>query len=300
MCGEGAAYRGWLTPEAVTALTKEIVPRRPLSEAEPMVLQAFRQARESAKTDWDSMAVPVLKNRLLLATSQTFDETDYGAPNIWHFVTLFPHLLQTSGVRPKERVRLLEELEDVDGTPPATVALDPVAKGRLRVDLWRAIFDYSAGKEFVWDEIAGRARARVDTDGDLPILPTLTREDLRDLRREFVATQERVSDHDAQRLDTWATGNGATAALPRIYRSLWNTHLKSHAANRLRSFFTHAQVDVPNDLFGGTPRVREKETDIERHRRHAHRYIDAMTGEELARLSIEIAVVARVQLPAEG
>lgn len=85
-----------------------------------------------------------------------------------------------------------------------------------------------------------------------------------------------------------------------LSEAAWNTHLKSHAANRLRSFFTHAQVDVPNDLFGGTPRVREKETDIERHRRHAHRYIDAMTGEELARLSIEIAVVARVQLPAEG
>ena len=300
LVGEGSAHRGWLTPEAVSVLLERITPVRPLSEAEPIILQAFRQARESAKSDWNSMAVPVLKNRLLLATSQSFNEFDYGAPNIWHFVTLFPHLLRTDGVRPRERVHLLQVLEGLGDAGASPVKLDPMGKGRLRVDLWRAIFDYTAGQQFVWDEALGRARPSKDGDHGLPVLPTLTQEDVRNLRREFVGTQEKVTDHDSQRLEEWAIGTGATAALPKIYRSLWSTHLKSHAANTLRAFFAHENLDVPEDLFGGVARVREHESDVERRRRLAHHYVDAMTGDELARLSFEIGVIARVPLPSES
>lgn len=300
LVGDGAGHRGWLTPEAVSALIDGVTPAKPMADAEALILQAFRQARESAKPTWDSMAVPVLKNRLLLASSQGFNERDYGSPNIWHFVTLFPHLLQPDGLRPRERVRLLQVTPDDGSESRVPVKLDPLGKGRLRVDLWRAIFDYSSGQEFVWDEVTGRARARSHEDGALPVLPTLGQEDLQNLRREFVDTQEKMSDHDNQRLEKWVTGTGATAALPKIYRGLWNAHLKSHAANTLRAFFAYEKLDVPADLFGDVAQAPAPENDVERRRRLAHHYVDAMTGEELSRLSFEIAVITRVPFPSES
>lgn len=294
--GDGAVVRGWLTAKAVSALISGIARERPLTEAEPLIIGAFRQAQESAKTEWTSMAIPVLKNRLLQVSSQTFRESDYASPNIWHFVTLFPHLLRAEGVRPSERVHLVDPDIIEPGSTDAPADLDPVGMGRIRVDLWRAVFDYSSGKEYVWDDAVGRARARSAGDVALPVIPTLGEEDLRLLRNEFVRTQETVSTHDAKRLEDWAERAGTTAALPRFYRGLWNAHLKSHAANRLRAFFISEGFNVPIDMLERVVESVRPESDVERARRVAHQYIDAMTGEELARLSIEIAVVLRVPL----
>lgn len=217
--GEDAAARGWLKPEAVAALVGGVQPRRSLVEAEPLILEAFRQAEESSKSNWASMAVPVLKNRLLNVTSQGFNEADYGSPSIWHFVTLFPSLLVTEGARPNERIRLIhpEELETASGKTPNS--LESIGRGRLRADLWRAVFDYHAEVTFVWDE--GRGIARAADDGGpqgLPIIPTMSADDVRRLRLEFVGIQERVSEHNLERLNRWASTGGTTAALPKIYR----------------------------------------------------------------------------------
>ncbi|MCI2956353.1 hypothetical protein MN032_01505 [Agromyces atrinae] len=299
LVGDGAANRGWLRADAVTALLEGVLSPLPRSDVEPLILKAFRQAQESPKADWTTMAVPVLKNRLLQLSSGEFRESDYGSPNIWHFVTQFPEVLAAEGARPHERVRLIEP-EAIEADSRATpAALDPAGLGRIRQDLWRAVFDYSAQETFVWDERKGRARVRTHSDTDsLPVLPTLSAEDMGELRAEFVRLQERVSDYDATRLDEWAARGGPTAALPRLYRGLWNAHLKSHAANALRAFFLAEDLDVPTDLVGGvlTPDVPEREA--EQLRRLAHRYIDAMTADELGRLSFEMAVVARV--PARG
>lgn len=301
LIGDGAADRGWVRADAVSELIIGVEAQLPLSGAESLLKRAFRQAEESGKTDWTSMAIPVLKNRLIQLSSNTFDEAEYGSPNIWHFVTRFPHLLGTDGGRMHERVHLLQpELVDRD-TRETPAELDPVAGGRIRDDLWRAVFDYSAGAEFVWDENLGRARARSDRDtANAPIIPTLSSEDMRGLRREFVDVQERVNEHDAARLGDWAERGGGTAALPRLYRGLWNAHLKSHAANSLRAFFLSHGLSVPQDLFGKIASLTEPENDVEHARRLAHRYIDAMTGEELARLSIELSVITRVPLNKEG
>lgn len=300
LVGDGAASRGWLRADAVTALIADVTPLLSLSDAEPLILKAFRQAQESLKTEWTAMAVPVLKNRLLQLSSKSFRESDYGSPNIWHFVTQFPKVIATEGVRPRERVRLIEP-ENVEANERETpAALDPAGMGRIRQDLWRALFDYSAQETFVWDEAKGRARVRSELDPEsAPVLPTLSAEDMNELRAEFVRLQEKVSDHDAVRLDEWVTRGGPTVALPRLYRGLWNAHLKSHAANTLRAFFLSEGLDVPKDLVERVSTHVEPEREVERLRRLAHRYIDAMTAEELARLSIEMAVVLRIPGHAE-
>lgn len=298
--GDDAAHRGWLKPHAVSKLLEGFKSPRSSSEVEQLILKAFQQAQESSKREWASMVVPVLKNRLLELSSKTFREADYGSPNIWHFVTQFPHLLATEGTRPREHVRLLEPhlIKVSVGETPGV--LDPAGNSRIRHDLWQAMFDYATQNTYVWDEVTGRARVRSEEDrADIRILPTFSTEDMHVLREQFVQVQEAVSDHDAKRLEEWARKSGPTVALPRFYRGLWNAHLKSHAANRLRSFFLAAKLDVPKDLLGQAATSVESEREVERERRLAHRYIDAMTAAELSRLSIEMAVVLRVPMHPE-
>lgn len=293
--GEDAAVRGWLKPEAVSALVAGVEPRRRLCEAQPLIVEAFRQAGESSKSDWTSMTVPVLKNRLLHLTSQGFNEADYGSPNIWHFVTLFPSLLATEGDRPNERIRLLnpEELQTTSSKTPTSV--NSRGRGRLRADLWRAVFDYQAKMTFVWDEALGLARPAGDGEAlGLPVIPTLSADEMKTLRASFVKAQERLSPHNHERLNRWATIGGTTAALPKTYRPLWNDHLKSHATSVLLSFFADEGLNAPTDLIEPVDAAPSEDNHVERARHLAHRYIDAMTGEELSRLSIELAVAARV------
>ncbi len=296
--GDGFATRGWLTPEAVSALVSDVPSSRPRQEAEQLILEAFRQAQESTKQEWTSMTVPVLKNRLLQLSSKRFNETDFGSPNIWHFVTQFPELIKAEGERPRETVRMLQP-QVVETDPRDTpAALDPAAKGRIRQDLWQAVFDYASQRTYVWDETLGRARALSEQDrSDLPVIPTLSTTDMKELRQEFVEAQRAVAEKDVNRLQEWVDRGGPTVALPRIYRSLWNAHLKSHAANRLRAFFLNADLDVPKDLVATASHAPDHA--VESARRLAHRYIDAMTAEELDRLSIELAVVMRVSVRSE-
>ncbi len=300
LLGEGIADRGRLAPDAVSALIASVEPRRPVSDAEPLILAAFQQAEDKSKVEWTSMAVPVLKNRLLQLTSRNFREDEYGSPNIWHFVTLFPALLATEGEYPRERVRLLTRarLQSADVGEPAS--LDPAGLGRIRSDLWRAVVDYRSQEVYVWDETTGRARVRKAQDAEhLPVLPTLSAEDMGRLRREFVDTQERVSDQDAKRLEEWTTRAGPTIALPRMYRGLWNALVKSHVADMLRSFFLGKGLDVPGDMLVRASSALEPDREVERLRKLVHHYVDAMTAEELGRLSIEMAVVLRVPVRTE-
>ncbi|WP_064722762.1 hypothetical protein [Paenarthrobacter nicotinovorans] len=300
LVGAEAAHRGWLVPLAVSKLVDGVPSPRTPSEVEPLILRAFQQAQESSKNEWTSMAVPVLKNRLLGLSSRKFREADYGSPNIWHLVTKLPHLLATEGTSPLERVRILEpgRVQADDRETPS--ALDPAGAGRIRQDLWQAMFDYATQKTYVWDEVTGRARVLMERDNaDIPVMPTLSAEDMNDLRQEFVQVQETFSNHDKERLDEWVQKSGPTVALPRVYRGLWNAHLKSHAANKLRAFFLAANLDVPKDLLLQAAAPSDSEHNVERERRLAHRYIDAMTADELRRLSIEMAVVLRVPMHSE-
>jgi len=241
------------------------------------------------------MSVPVLKNRLLQLSSQQFRESDYASPSIWHFVTRFADILTFEGERPGERVRLTAPEEVAQESAVGPAELDPAGMGRIRPDLWRALFDYSSQARFVWDERTGRARMRGEQDPPTVLeLPTLSPDDLAELRAEFAGVQQDVSAHDAQRLEEWVRRGGPTIALPRLYRGLWNAHLKSHAANKLRAFFLGHNMDVPDDLLLSVSAPTDHDHEVERLRKFAHQCIDAMSAEELSRVSFEMGVLSRV------
>ena len=62
-------------------------------ELRELVIQAFSDAKGKGKTDWRTMALSVLKNRILQRTNRGFRETDYGVTTLRQLVELLPDLL---------------------------------------------------------------------------------------------------------------------------------------------------------------------------------------------------------------
>ena len=79
-----------------------------------LVIQAFSDAKTKGKPDWRTMALSVLKNRLLQHTNRGFREADYGVTTLQQLVELLPDLL------------VLES-----GSPPSVSILVDVEDGRL-------------------------------------------------------------------------------------------------------------------------------------------------------------------------
>ena len=83
-------------------------------ELRELVIQAFSDAKTKGKPDWRTMALSVLKNRLLQRTNRGFREADYGVSTLRQLVELLPDLL------------VLET-----GFPPSVSILVDVEDGRL-------------------------------------------------------------------------------------------------------------------------------------------------------------------------
>ena len=62
-------------------------------ELRELVIQAFSDAKTKGKPDWRTMALSVLKNRLLQRTNRGFREADYGVTTLRQLVELLPDLL---------------------------------------------------------------------------------------------------------------------------------------------------------------------------------------------------------------
>ncbi|MFY9821522.1 MAG: hypothetical protein WAM82_09070 [Thermoanaerobaculia bacterium] len=123
------------------------------------------------------MTIAVLKNRLLTLTGGQFKETEFGAQTMRDFVKLASDIVRLDDTGHFPVAVLLEgELTDLLRESPPLL--------RVRADLWRAIVDYSHHSTFVWDPDRNRARVKLVTD-DLPVLPTLTENEMRGWRRSF-------------------------------------------------------------------------------------------------------------------
>ena len=83
-------------------------------ELRELVIQAFSDAKAKGKPDWRTMALSVLKNRILQRTNRGFREADYGVTTLRQLVELLPDLL------------VLEP-----GFPPSVSILVDVEDGRL-------------------------------------------------------------------------------------------------------------------------------------------------------------------------
>lgn len=284
---EAAVSRGVTSadvdPEAVTALAVRVSDVDGLRD---LVLRAFDMARRRNPDQWRTMTVAVLKNRLLQMTDRQFRETEYGARDMVELAGLLPELDVDTVARPPAVT-----LQDSSVSEASSLSTRRV---RIRPDLWNAVMDYASGRTWVWSD--GHAVAvGSDEVGDMPVLPTLTADEMRQWREGFVAEQS--VEPNGQRLDDWAAGSGGTYQLPPHLRGRWNDQLKRGVVDRLDSWFESRAEPRPADVVVAANRypAGDKAQAVRPSglRTFVTGCVAVMTDNELAALGLPAAAVQR-------
>lgn len=272
------------------ALLSGVKPAGDMQACRLLILEAFNIARASGKVDWEEMTLAVLKNRLLEVTSGGFNEIEYGAPNMAYFAYLFSDLLRVSDWQTTpQRVRLETGAAadvKVSGPPAASPA-----NQRLRPDLWNAFFDYRTHDSYVWDKERQKAIAGTPDEKRLKI-PSLTPQDEAKLRQEFRSTLSMETDQLSE-VDDWILKRLGTASLPAALRGSWNRFLRDRIIERVTSFFTTNELQVPEDLLAGVGVRTHSKSENSALREFVLRCVASMTDEELASLRFSADVLFR-------
>jgi len=279
-----ACQRSSLYGGSVNAVSSSEVGDR-LRLLKALVLEAFTQARNDGKPDWDRMTIAVLKNRMLQITDRKFKEQDYGARRFIDVIKSLPDLVTVDETPVPPIVELLNK--------PALEAKE----GRLRRDLWQAVMDYSSGTQYVWDP-SGEARPRTPDDPeDLPSMPTISSEEMTELRREFAkeALANPANEAVADRVREWAEKGYKTGYLPQHLRGAWNQRVTDAALARIRQWFRDRGIAEPDTLVlepsheaGESP---NESTDALRS--FILRAVEAMTAGELRRVELPASAAMR-------
>lgn len=245
-----------------------------------LILAAFGMARAAGKADWQTMTVAVLKNRLIDITGGSFDEKKYGVPRFAELLRALPELLSVDwAVRPALAVLLVESGESLE------VRHEP---GRVRDDLWRAVYDFSQGGAYVWSNSVAVWVPHANSD-DL-VLPTMSAEEFGELRTSFA-----LKSGVAEAVE-WADTRQGTSGLPAELRRSWNKALTENAWLRLRPWFEDRGIPVPSTDAAPSPSPHSGPIeDTERLRWFVQRCVSVMTLEELSSLLIPARVAARVR-----
>jgi hypothetical protein len=254
-----------------------------------LIKAAFDQARDSGKPDWQRMTIAVLKNRLLTLTDGQFQEVEFGAQTMREFVKLANDIVSVDNAGFLPVVVWL-------GEEPAKTRHELPQRIRVRADLWRAIVDYSHHSIFVWDPESNYARVKLVTD-DLPVLPTITEDDLRAWRKSFV---ERHSDNlDAaavERLKDWQERILSSKTIPSQLATSWLTELSDKVVTRLRLWFAEVGLKEPPDLIVSFDMSKYESTanlNFKTIRRLAIACVKVMNAQELAELRFSPDVYLR-------
>ena len=257
-----------------------------LADGERLIRDAFEQARASGKKDWQIMRSPVLKNRIL-QLDDAFDEQSWGVDSFSQFLARYPNLVEVDrSLRPP-----LVALRDASADPGELQSAGQLpawgsSRLRIRPDLWSAIMDVDSADGYYWD---GSEARRGKGSGENK-LPTVTAEDLRGWRADFVSAvmqDVKGSPPAEQRLRRWQDEPVSSRTLPQSLRGRWMGTLKKHVQERLETWFTDHHIEVPNDLVMGQaspPVVRD--TDTEYLRRMVIRAVEDMTRADLEELRL--------------
>jgi hypothetical protein len=205
-----------------------------------LIERAFGLARQAGKSSWWAMTIPVLKNRLLQLTKNTFKEADFGAISFRDFLSKFPDIVRVDETPPPGFVILKSAVEERSERPPE----DVFRGGQIRADLWRAVLDYSNGNRYVWDTSQEAARP-AGPDEDSVLLPTISDADLDEWRADFVALHRPQTVEVAERVEEWCRNRLPTAALPAPMRPAWNKYLKGKVEQRLQHWFKSNSIKAP-------------------------------------------------------
>jgi hypothetical protein len=156
--------------------------------------------------------------------------------------------------------------------------------------------DYRSRIEYVWDP--EQALAREAKPGEsLVRMPTVSKEEFADWRREFAGRHNATLDASAQaRLGQWESQGLPTYNLPRELQGLWNQEVKTRVEERLRGFFAKNGLEAPRHLVTEAAYTRTRGgKDDEALRTLIIECIRAMTREELEELRLPPSAILRAQ-----
>lgn len=273
---------------------EEVPDRRSLDR---LVQRVFEDRKAAGRPDWDRVSVAVLKNKLLDLTERRFDEKNYGAASMTALLRQVPVVRLDEAVRPAIAVLTTRSSEQPQ---PATAQPAPGPRTRIRQDLWRSVMDYSADSPYVLRNGYAVPLPHGDS-ADGPLLPTISREELADWRREFAERHmEDATGEDAERLATWRDRGLATPLLPIALQGPWNDELKQRTVARLTAWYAERGLDAPLDLLEpaaarvGPPTARQPDASTATPLRQLVTHVvAAMTVEELEELRLPPAAVLR-------
>lgn len=246
-----------------------------------LLTQAFEAARSSGKTDWREMTTAVLKNRILQATERTFDESDYEASSFLELVARYPDLVRVDPQAVPTKLHWLPASDQAGERP------ESLSARRIREDLWRAVLDYSSGREYEWDPATGQARPVVSAERSLR-LPSISKPELQELRRKFASENPAMDPVEQSRIHEWAE-SGLGIRLPQRLQGEWNATLKREVVNRLSEWFSQTTFRQP-DLMGSSPQ-RAEAKDL---RAFVQECVSMMSQAELRSLQLPAHVMMRV------
>jgi len=255
--------------------------------AAELIERAFSLARRSGKPDWWAMTIPVLKNRLLLLTKNTFKEADFGATSFRDFLSKIPDVVSVEETPPPGFVILKSASPERSEQSRA----NKFRGDRIRADLWRAVLDYSSGRRYVWDILQQAARpASLENEG--PVLPTISAAALDQWRVEFVALHKPTDPEVAERLEGWHRDTLPTVGLPALMRPIWNNFLKRKVERRLQDWFMTNSIKTP-EIIQGRYESDDSDRDVEALRQFIVDCVKAMSKGELLELRISPATAMR-------
>jgi len=257
-----------------------------------LIRAAFERARQSGNSEWRSMTAAVLKNRLLDLTERTFDESSWGAETFTGFLAQFGDVVALDlGSHPPE-VSLLGE----DATSPSSVRRPLPELGprrRIRADLWDSVLDYS-GVRYAWD---GQRAAPVNEGfavSSTDLLPSLTREEFKQWRTEFVQRQCEGNPALGPRLNDWLEREQPLAALPAPLRISWVVELKRRVLKRLDSWFEgRGEPLPPGAIVGDESSSPGPEADESALRERVLDAVRTMSRDELEALQLPATILLR-------
>ncbi|MGN8552504.1 UNVERIFIED_CONTAM: hypothetical protein OHV15_07965 [Microbacterium sp. SLM126] len=285
----------WVPLPDVDKALEGFTPRRDPAELRASILAAFEAARDARGENWQTMPLPVLKNRLLTLTNGAFHEWDYGWPNLRFLPHSYPDLLSLDDSTPHGAAvyvaapALREQTDTAAPTSRAHGGAPRTDGRRIREDLWNAIVDYRDGLTYVWDQKLGRA---VGVEGEAGagalVFPTIGADDVRAWRQECARRWAHLNgDADNEAIEGWV--ENPRTRVPQRFLNSWRSDQRNRVAAIIEGFFESSGLDLPSDAFPPAGPVRTELTARELVRLAA----EVMTDTEVDALQLPVGAVLR-------
>lgn len=288
-----ASENDWVEPGNVEKILNTASPRRdPVSlRAHVVQIVSERQGRGE-----HSVSLPVLKNQLLNLAGSSFDEADFGWPNLRFLPASYPDLLRLDSSSPHGHAKFLAPAQP---TAPVSDAEEPPTKRHhIRRDLWDAVIDYRSGETYVWDAHTGKAATTSEADEDArPRFPTVSAEEVHEWRRECADGWLRVfGDDNRSRVERWV--DVPRERVPHTLIRRWQAEQRGKVVGIVRDFFAQEGLPLPDDAFPSELTTQAEPAQLRSltQREILKASVSVMTDSELSDVQLPLGVLYRTLL----